>query len=404
MPDHRWPQSSVFGAFLVFCFVWMGLCASAARAQSFRSSAETWGQTYRPAGLLNLEARSVLYPWIRAETQVWAGRAPSPMDPTADVVVLSVHVQEPTGHASLRAGRFVLATGAVRPVHIDGANLMARTHAGTQLEVFGGAPVVPRFGSRAFDWLAGSRLSQRLSTFGTLGASFVERRDRGQLATREVGGDVVFYVMRKLSLSGRSAYSLVAEQFAEAMLTGSYGNVDRRIEVFGAVRRASLILPATSLFSVLSNAPSAQAGVDGRIRVAPRLSLSGLLGYRAQGGASGLRARLSGVLSLSDEGDARLEGALTRDGVGGGKWTGVRAVLIRPIFSSLAVVSELEVVVPDHPAGKGSVWPWGRLSARYTWAERWQFSAGAEGSSSPQFARLFQALVRVGYHTELGSP
>ena len=77
---------------------------------------------------------------------------------------------------------------------------------------------------------------------------------------------------------------------------------------------------------------------------------------------------------------------------------------MRELFENLRLLGELELVVADHPVGKGNLWPWGRLSARYTVRERWLFAAGAEGSSSPQFSRLFQALVRVGYQLESGAP
>ncbi len=370
-----------------------------------RSSAETWGQLYRPAGLANVEARSYLYPWVRVEAQVWGGKPdPNLPNPTGDVVVLALQALDPTGHLSLHAGRFVLSTGAVRPVHIDGGHVTARLTQGTSFEAFGGVPVVLGFGDRSYDWLVGGRAAQRLGNLGILGASYVERRDHGREVNEELGADMVLYLSRKLSMNGRTAYDLISRGFSEAILTSSYGSSERRVEVYGSLRNASLIIPATSLFSVLSDAASVQAGTSGRIRVAPRLRLEGLVAYRGQGDEHGLRARMGGTLWLNDEGDSSLEVALTRDGVGDGQWTGLRTLLVRELIENLRLLCELELVVPDHPTGKGNVWPWGRLSARYTLRERWVFAAGAEGSSSAQFNKLIQALVRVAYQFEVGTP
>lgn len=368
-----------------------------ALAQSFRSSAETWGQSYRPAGLVNLEARSVLYPWIRGETQVWAGLSPRSDNPQGQVVILSALVQEPTGHLALRAGRFVLATGAVRPVHIDGGHAQARTNFNGQLELFGGVPVAMALASRSFDWLLGGRVSQRLGPFGVVGASYVQQRDHGRETHQELGADLALYILRQLTLSGRAAYDIARRDIAETTVTGSYGSVERRLELFGSLRNASLILPSTSLFSVLSNEASLQVGVSGRLRVAPRLRLDGLLAYRGQGSRGAVRARAGGTLWLSEDQASALEGFVTRDGVGEGQWTGVRVLLTRELLANLRLMGEIELVVPDHAQDRGVVWPWGRLSARYVLLEHWVLSVGAEGSSSPRFTKLFQALARVAY-------
>lgn len=304
----------------------------------------------------------------------------------------------------LRAGRFVLATGAVRPVHLDGGHVRLRSEQGTQVEGFGGMPVTLQHGGRAFDWLVGGRLSQRLMSFGVLGASYVQQRDHGRQTNEELGADLVLYLWRNLSLNGRAAYDVARRDVAETTLTSSYGSVERRVELFGSLRNASLILPSTSLFSVLSNEASVQAGASGRIRVAPRLRLEGLAAYRGQGAEAAPRLRAGGTLWLDDEQSGMIEGAVTRDGVGDGKWTGMRVLLSREVIEALRVMGELELVVPDHDRNNGKIWPWGRLSARYTLFEHWSISAGAEGSSSPQFSKVFQGIARLAYEFATGTP
>lgn len=370
---------------------------SRARAQTGTFGAEGWGQTYRPAGVLNMEGRARAYPWLRAETQVWTGQSAYDTSTSSDVVVLAAHLREPTGHLELRGGRFVLTTGAVRPIHIDGGYLRTQTDWGSALEAFSGVPVVPRFGARAFDWLVGGRLSQRVGAWGAVGVSYIEQRDHGSEASEQVGGDAVAYPLRDVSLSARASYDLVSHGLAELTASTSMGSVDRRAELFTSVRNASLILPATSLFSVLSDTNSVQAGTSGRWRVAPRLRLEGTGAYRGVGDHHGARLKLGGTLWLDDEGTSAIEGVLTQDGVRGQRWTGARTLLYRDLMQGVRLMAELELVLPDEGAYKGQVWPWGRLSGRYAWHESWQFSAGVEGSSSPQFTRLVQALLRVAY-------
>ena len=386
----------------LFCILLLGaicaFCASVARGQAPRvgASAEAWGQLYRPAGLVNLEARLRDHPWLRLEAQVWGGESALASQDQGDVVVLVLHARDPEGHGDLRAGRFVLASGAVRPVHLDGAHVRAQADKGTSLEVFGGVPVVPRFAARAYDWLLGGRAAQRFADHGALGVSFVERRDHGALMDRELGADLVFYLPHALSVSGRASYDLASRGVSEINVTGSWGQRQRRLELFGIVRNPSLLLPATSLFSVLSDVASHQAGVSGRVRVAPRLRLDGLLAYRGAGREHGVRALASANLWLDDEGKGAIEGNITRDGVGDAAWTGLRALFYRDLIDALRLGSEVELVLPDERR-TGRLWPWARLSGRYAVNEHWHLGAAVEASASPQFSRMVQGLLRVGY-------
>lgn len=381
---------------LILALLLSGLPAGTC-AQPLTLTLEGWGQTYRPAALANFEARFHAYPWIRAETQVWTGLRARDQDPAGDVVVLAAYLREPTGHAEARVGRFVLTTGAVRPVHLDGGSVRLQTDHGTALEVFGGVPVMPRFQRRAYDWLVGGRISQRIGGVLALGASYVERRDRGREVDEELGADVVLYPMRQLDLSGRVSYDLVSRGLSELQASCALGPSERRVELFTSLRSASLLLPATSLFTVLSDAVSVQAGASGRYRVAPRLRIGGIAAYRGVGERHGVRLRADATLWLDDHGRGAIEGAITRDGIDGSRWTGLRGLVYRDVLVALRLMAELELVRADDAQHGTRLWPWGRLSGRYVLLEHWQLSIGGEGSASPQFVRLFQALFRVAY-------
>jgi hypothetical protein len=366
-------------------------------AQQSSLAVEAWGETYRPAGLVQVESSVKAYPWLSGEAQAWTGKSPNADQGSGDVVVLTVRARDPEGGGEATAGRFVLTTGAVRPVHMDGGYLRGQTRRGFGLEAFGGVPVSTRFQSRSYDWLVGGRAFQRLGSLGTVGASFIERRDHGRQVDQELGCDIALYLLPQFSTAGRASYDLVSRGLSELQITGALGGSQRRVEAFASVRNPSLILPAASLFSVLSNTPSVQGGLSARLRVAPRLMLDALVAYRAAGDEYGIRTKLGGKLWLDDEGTSAVEGVVTRDGVEGSQWTGLRALAYRELIEAFQLSGELELVIADQRTRDSRLWPWGRLSARYLLADAWQFSVGVEGSASPEFVSRFQTLFRVGY-------
>src|ERR1700722_12419591 len=152
--------------------------ASAAHADPIRlradAIADTQTETQSPTGLLVLQGQDKIKPWIDVEGLVWTGTKPGL---TGDVLVLAVHGRAPHNFGEVRVGRFVLATGAIFPVQLDGAAIIGRTRWGGKLELFGGAPVVPRFGARAYDWLTGGRVAETFGSTATLGVSYVQRRE-----------------------------------------------------------------------------------------------------------------------------------------------------------------------------------------------------------------------------------
>jgi hypothetical protein len=81
----------------------------------------------------------------------------------------------------------------------------------------------------------------------------------------------------------------------------------------------------------------------------------------------------------------------------GSQWTGLRALTYHDVVKALRLSGEVELVIADVARNGSRVWPWARLSARYLLRESWLFAAGVEGSASPEFVKVFQALFRVGY-------
>ena len=377
--------------------------ASRAKADPLRlrgdALAETQGNS-SPTGLIVLQGEDAPRSWVAVEGLVWAGAQSSAV--TGDVLVLAVRLREPHGYAEAHAGRFVLATGAIHPVQIDGVHVLARAPWGSMVESFGGLPVVPHFGTRSYDWLAGGRVAQKIANVATLGLSYVQRREDGELSNEELGADLAAAPARWLDVAAFGAYDVTSPGLAEARASAAVRWSDWRVELFGSQMSPGRLLPATSLFSVLGDVASQTVGATVRWRAAPRLDLlaSGA-GQDVAGGAGG-NGWLRATLRLDDRGAGSLGLELRRVDVPGTQWTGVRAIAAVPLGRGFRYSSELEVVVPDQPDGRGAAWPWG-LSA-LSWRSRngWEVAGALEASSTPLHRYEADALVRLTY--ALGGP
>ncbi|MEO7110483.1 MAG: hypothetical protein ABI183_08610, partial [Polyangiaceae bacterium] len=333
-----------------------------------------------PSGLLILQGSDKVRPNIEAEGLVWAGARP---DATGDVLVLAVHLHTSKNYGEMRVGRFVMATGSMFPVQMDGVDGIARTPWGSGVEAFGGVPVVPRFTARPYEWLAGTRLSQMIAAKATLGMTYVERHDDGELARREIGGDLAAVAGKWVDVGARGAYDLTSPGIADARISAATRYNAYRLEVFASDQSPGRLLPATSLFSVLGDFPSQMLGGTLRWAAAPRLDL--LAGGAAQdvAGAFGGNGWIRSTLRLDDKGEGRIGLELRRVDVSTSKWSGVRVIGSQPIAKSFRFSTELEVVVPDEPNGRGFIWPWGLMALSWRSHTGWEVAGAVEGDSSP---------------------
>lgn len=354
-------------------------------------------------------------PWVDAETVTWLGigdASSAPIargaggvtginGPTGDVLTLSVRMRDVASGSELRAGRLLVSMGAVRPVHVDGARGLARLPTGSSFEAFGGIPVVPRFGYRTFDWVAGGRIAQAYRDVFVVGGSYQQRRSADRPADEEVGVDAAFTPSARVTAAGRASFDLLTYGLTDALLSVSTQRKDWRIEGFTTHRSPGRLLPSTSLFSVLGDFASTSTGATVRWRAFPRLELMGTGSAQVQGGDWGGQGLGRATLALDDDwaGSAALE--LRRVYVGTARWSGARAVLSVPVASRWRIGTELELVrpepKPEDTRDRGALWPWALASVGYRFTSGWDVAAAIEASGGPEDRRSTAALARVSW-------
>lgn len=375
------------------------LFARTSRADPLRLRGDALVQTRSPVGLLVLQGEDRMRPWIDAETVTWLGVGSAP-DVTGDVLTMSVRLRDVATGSSLRAGRQLVSMGAVRPIQIDGARGLARTFGGTSVEAFGGVPVVRRFDYRTFDWAAGGRLGQTLGDRAAFGASYQQRRRDGALSDEEAGADFAYTPSRAFTAASRAAFDLATRGVTDALVSVSAQSDDMRVEVFTTHRSPGRLLPSTSLFSVLGDYAATSFGATGRYRAFPRLELVATGSGQIQDGETGGQGTARATLALDDDWAGTLGLEARRVDFGRARWSGARAFASVPLVYRFRAATELELVRPDDPRGRGDVWPWALGALSWRSESGWETAAAVEASSGPEYRSEVNVLARLSYTFE----
>ena len=340
---------------------------------------------------------------VSGEALIWAGATPDgPL--TANALTAAIAFHDSRNVADVRLGRFTYMTGAIRPVQLDGASVLVRSPWGTKVEAFGGAPVIPFWGPRDFDWIAGGRLSQSIASRVIVGVSYVQRRQGTDVAQEEVGTDLSAVPAKWLDLAARASFDLSSPGVKEAIATAAVRGGPFRFEVYAIDRSPSRLLPDTSLFSVFGDFPSQSIGANFHWKVAPRLDvwLSGA--GQTVGGVYGGNGSARALLKLDDKGAGAIGVEVRRQDVSiaegdrlwrsTAKWTGVRLTATEPFLRTLRASTELELVVPDDQT-KGSAWPWALVSLGWRPCKTWELGGGLQAASTPQYTFELAVLARL---------
>lgn len=397
---HRRPARRAPGVCGVALALALSVFSMPASADPYRLRADAYafGSVPAPAGLVALSGQAKPTSWADGEAAVWLGAGGAYEDRIGDVLVANVRLREPHGWGELRVGRMLISAGAVRPLQIDGASVLARIPRGPSLQVFAGAPVEPGFATRAYDWAAGGRLSQRIGEYAGLGVSYIQRRNQGRIAFEELGFDASLSPARWLDAAADVAVDLLRPAITSGRASVALRYKLVRFELFGLRRSPSRLLPATSLFAAIGDIPSDQAGATLWVRAAPRLDVWTQGSADSIAGSLGGRASLHATLRLDDRGDGAVGMELRRSWVPDeAGWTGGRAMLRLPIVHRLRASVEFELIFPDAPRGRGDVWPWGLVAMAYSPAAAPWFdvTAGVEASASPTREANVAGILRA---------
>jgi hypothetical protein len=377
------------------------LAATSASADPYRLRVDAVGITgapQSPVGLVVLQGEDHERPWVETEALVWTGTG---KDQAGDALVLLVKLHDAKKRVELRMGRQMIATGAIRPLHLDGADARWRLQTGTSLEAFGGIPVVPAYGHLQWDWVTGGRVAQALPGDTAVGATYWQQQDGAQLARQEAGLDFATAPARWFDLAGHGSYDLVDPGLVEATASLAARLPGWRPELYVTHRSPSRLLPATSLFSALGDVPSDVVGASARWYAAPRLDVVPTLALRrtndelfGAGEDFGFDASLRVTLRLDDRGDGAIAIEGRRQDTLPSRWTGIRLATRVPVAWRVVASTELELVRPDDTT-RGSVWPWMLVALRWQPADRWELASGVEAASTPTAIREVNALVRL---------
>ena len=276
---------------------------------------------------------------------------------------------------------------------------------GSTVETFGGLPVVPRFGSRAYDWLVGGRVAQRIANTATVGVSYVQQREDGEIANKELGADLA--AAPAPLARPRRLRRVRRHEPGPRRGTRIRGRALGRLAA-RALRVAALARPAAARDVALLRARRlsfADARDDPAMarRPAARLARE----RRRSGCREGSRAGTVGCAPRS--GSTTMEMALWASRRAAWTFRARNGPVCAPSQRCLSASgfrysSEIEVVVPDVPDGRGVAWPWGLSALSWRSRDGWELASALEASSTPQQRYEVDALLRLSRAFDSTSP
>jgi hypothetical protein len=243
--------------------------------------------------------------------------------------------------------------------------------------------------------VSGARIGQQLGRDTSTGISYLQRRETGRLAYEELGFDFASAPTRWFDVATRGAWDLVNPGLTEASTSLAARFGDLRPEIYATHRSPSRMLPATSLFAALGDTPSDIIGAAVPWRLFPRLDVLPMAGARIVGNDVGLDATVRTTLRLDDRGDGALMLEVRRQDSLPERWTGVRVAARVPLTQRLRASTELEIVAPDDPRGRGTVWPWALVAMRYMPVDKWEIAGAVESAATPTHAFELNAMLRL---------
>lgn len=328
-------------------------------------------------------------------------------------------------HGYVRFGRQVRAGGAARYAHFDGASAGAQTsleHVEMGVEGYGGFTVLPRWNARpgyqqlgsAADsllrdpaalaapareesWLTGGRMYVTYPNEVVAGASIHEQRADGGLDRRNAAVDLQITPLEEIAWNVQAILDMDADQLADVR-AGLDVFPTRELSFRAGYQHLSpaLLLSRQSVLSVFSTEAFDEWGLEGDLRIARWLRLSGLgYGLRFDDGTFGARA--GGTVRVLQAGPlpATASAGYRRVSESLNGYHALRAnVTVSPI-SALSLVADGFLYLYDEPIENLSVSIVGVLSAAHRFNDHVEVMLASSLSRSPYALIDAQGTARV---------
>jgi hypothetical protein len=300
----------------------------------------------------------------------------------------------------VRVGRQLVFGGAARAQPMDGASATLRIWRGVGLNVYGGAPVTPRFGVHQGDAMAGGRFFWRPTVDTEMGVSFLEMLNDGLQARQDLGADARWRVLPSLSLTGYALLSLLELRLTEGDLAVAW-QPRSSVQLGADYRRTSpdLFLPRSSILSVFSQETRDEAGGYAYWRPLPRLRteadyhvILNEAGFGQRGGA-----RVSTSLGAAYETTLAAEVRFLRLATENG-YVQARLYAISRLTRQLVATVDVDLYKLEQPINGQTLSFTGAATLGWDLSPRWRAVVTAIADSTPQVDRRFECMAKLVYN------
>ena len=316
---------------------------------------------------------------------------------TGDVDSLFVEGKLLARHLQLRVGRQLIVGGAVRATQVDGINARVLVGYGLGAELFGGAPVSPRFGVSRGDAIAGGRVFWAHGFDSEVGASFVYALRGGYLSRKDVALDGSWTPVRNVTLTGLAQWSLEEQRLAEAKLQALW-QVSQKLQLVADINRTSpdLFLDRSSIFAVFAEEVRNEAGGEVVYRLAQPVSLSAdWHWFRVEGGhghRAGGRATFRTAHGSSYGAELRL---LTEPNNG---YKEARIFAMRALPRHLTLTADLDAYWLEQEVNAQKHSLVASLTCGWAFLPNWEAMLAGSFGTTPYFERRAEVIARLTWH------
>lgn len=319
---------------------------------------------------------------------------------TGDLDAAFVEGQLLQRHLSLRAGRQLVASGALRATQLDGVTGRGLIGGAFGAEAWGGSPVVTRFETVGTNALAGGRVFWRKSFDAEIGASFVYALHRGDLARKDIALDGLYTPARNVTVSAVGQWSLADSRLEEARLAATWQPLQRLQLVVDAQRTApDLFLDRTSIFAVFSEERRDEAGAEIVYRFFPALTLSGDFHFIDVEGGDGYRGSARATFTAARAATYGAEVRVLSQPDNGYKLA--RVFAIRRL-RALTVTIDLDGYWLDHAINGSPRSLFASATAGWTFSQSWNAMVAGTLGTNPFFETRSEIVARLIYHFPAG--